>query len=58
MDAVPEERNEAQLIALYAEFAEEDRALAEAGMVGYAEGLARLEEPHPGPLLRKEREPE
>jgi outer membrane protein assembly factor BamD (BamD/ComL family) len=31
--------NEAQLAALYAEFAEEDRELAEEGMADYAEGL-------------------
>ena len=33
--------NEAEMAALYAEFAEEDRALAEAGMADYAAGLAR-----------------
>ena len=32
---------EAQLAALYAEFADEDRDLAEAGMREYVEGLAR-----------------
>jgi hypothetical protein len=31
--------NESQLAALYAEFAEEDRDLAEEGMANYAEGL-------------------
>ena len=31
--------DESQLAALYAEFAEEDRNLAEEGMAGYAEGL-------------------
>ena len=33
--------DEAQMATLYAEFAEEDRALAEAGMGDYASGLAR-----------------
>jgi hypothetical protein len=33
--------DEARLAALYAEFAEEDRSLAEEGMTGYAEGLAK-----------------
>jgi len=33
--------DEAKMTALYAEFAEEDRALAEAGMADYAAGLAR-----------------
>ena len=33
--------DEAKMAALYAEFAEEDRALAEAGMSDYATGLAR-----------------
>ena len=37
---VPDE-DDAQLPALYAEFAEEDRALAETGMAGYAAGLAQ-----------------
>jgi hypothetical protein len=32
---------DAQLAALYGEFAEEDRRLAEGGMDVYAEGLAR-----------------
>lgn len=32
--------DESYLAALYAEFAEEDRALAEAGMTAYAAGLA------------------
>ena len=31
--------DESQLAALYAEFAEEDRDLAEEGMANYAEGL-------------------
>ena len=31
--------DEAQLAALYAEFADEDRSLAEEGMADYAEGL-------------------
>ena len=35
------EWDDAKIAALYAEFAEEDRALAEAGMSDYAEGLAR-----------------
>ncbi len=33
--------DEAKIAALYAEFAEEDRDLAEAGMADYAAGLAR-----------------
>ncbi len=33
--------DEAKLAALYKEFAEEDRALAEAGMADYAAGLAK-----------------
>ncbi|NJN94308.1 MAG: hypothetical protein HC875_09560 [Anaerolineales bacterium] len=33
--------NETKLAALYAEFAEEDRELAEAGMADYSAGLAR-----------------
>ena len=33
--------DESQLAALYAEFAEEDRALAEEGMSDYAEGLSK-----------------
>ncbi len=33
--------DETKMAALYAEFAEEDRALAEAGMADYAVGLAR-----------------
>ena len=33
--------DEEAMAALYAEFAEEDRALAEAGMADYAAGLAR-----------------
>ena len=33
--------DESQLAALYAEFAEEDRDLAEEGMDDYAEGLTR-----------------
>lgn len=33
--------NESQLAALYAEFADEDRQLAEEGMVDYTEGLTR-----------------
>ncbi|MEW6125637.1 MAG: hypothetical protein AB1757_01125 [Acidobacteriota bacterium] len=33
--------DEKQLAALYAEFAEEDRQLAEEGMADYAEALAR-----------------
>jgi hypothetical protein len=33
--------NESQLAALYAEFAEEDRNLAEEGMADYAEGLMK-----------------
>lgn len=37
----PPSFDESQLAALYAEFADEDRALAEEGMAGYAEGLAR-----------------
>ena len=32
---------DAAMAALYAEFAEEDRALAETGMSNYAAGLAR-----------------
>ncbi len=36
-----QDQDESQLAALYAEFAEEDRALAEMGMVDYAAGLAR-----------------
>jgi len=32
--------DETELAALYAEFAEEDRALAESGMADYANGLA------------------
>lgn len=32
--------DESQLAALYAEFTEEDRALAEEGMADYAEGLS------------------
>lgn len=35
------EWDEAKMAALYAEFAEEDRALAESGMADYAAGLAR-----------------
>ena len=35
------DQDDAQLAALYAEFAEEDHALAEAGMAKYADGLAR-----------------
>ncbi|MDQ2800248.1 MAG: hypothetical protein M3Y13_11475 [Armatimonadota bacterium] len=34
-----ERLDEAKLAALYGEFAEEDHALAEAGMVNYAAGL-------------------
>ncbi|MFN2455092.1 MAG: hypothetical protein ABR577_12810 [Pyrinomonadaceae bacterium] len=33
--------DEAHLASLYAEFAEEDRTLAEKGMTGYAEGLMK-----------------
>ena len=33
--------DESQLAALYAEFAEEDRHLAEEGISGYAEGLMK-----------------
>lgn len=33
--------DESQLAALYAEFAEEDRSLAEEGMTDYAEGLMK-----------------
>ncbi len=33
--------DESQLAALYAEFAEEDRDLAEEGIANYAEGLAK-----------------
>ena len=33
--------DESKMAALYAEFAEEDRALAEASMADYAAGLAR-----------------
>jgi len=33
--------DETQIAALYAEFAEEDRELAEEGMSDYAEGLAK-----------------
>ncbi len=33
--------DEAKMAALYAEFAEEDRTLAEAGMSDYSAGLAR-----------------
>ena len=33
--------DESQLAALYAEFAEEDRNLAEEGMADYAEGLMK-----------------
>ena len=33
--------DEEKLAALYAEFAEEDRQLAEAGLADYAEGLLR-----------------
>ncbi len=33
--------DESQLAALYAEFAEEDRSLAEEGMEEYAEGLVK-----------------
>ena len=33
--------NDVEMAALYAEFAEEDRALAEAGMSDHAAGLAR-----------------
>ncbi|HEX5708743.1 MAG TPA: hypothetical protein VFX96_15700 [Pyrinomonadaceae bacterium] len=36
----PPVSDEAQLAALYAEFADEDRRLAEAGMNDYAKGLA------------------
>ena len=36
---------DATMAALYAEFAEEDRALAEAGMSDYAAGLAREDAP-------------
>ncbi len=35
------EWDNAKIAALYAEFAEEDRALAEAGMSDYAAGLAK-----------------
>lgn len=35
------ETDEAQLTALYAEFADEDRELAEEDLAEYAEGLAR-----------------
>ena len=35
----PEIADESQLAVLYAEFAEEDRELAEEGMADYAEGL-------------------
>jgi len=35
------EVDESRLAALYAEFAEEDRGLAEEGMKDYAEGLAK-----------------
>ncbi len=42
------DRDEAQAAALYAEFAEEDRALAEAGMADYAAGLARENTPSSG----------
>jgi len=38
--AMPE-WDEMRMAVLYAEFAEEDRALAEAGMADYAAGLAR-----------------
>lgn len=41
MNAAPKKWDEAQQAALYAEFAEEDRALAEVGMADYAAGLAR-----------------
>lgn len=37
----PPEWDESKMAALYAEFAEEDRALAEMGMADYAAGLAR-----------------
>ena len=37
------EWDEEKMAALYAEFAEEDRALAEAGMADYAAGLVREE---------------
>ena len=43
----------AEMTALYAEFAEEDRALAEAGMADYAAGLYREDSPHPQPLPHK-----
>jgi hypothetical protein len=37
----PRAVDESQLAALYAEFAEEDRDLAEEGMRDYAEGLSK-----------------
>jgi hypothetical protein len=37
--------DEAQLASLYAEFADEDRALAEEGMADYAEGLRQEDAP-------------
>jgi hypothetical protein len=37
--------NEAQLAALYSEFADEDRRLAEEGMSDYAKGLAKEDTP-------------
>jgi len=37
----PHVADETQLAAVYAEFAEEDRKLAEEGMTGYVEGLAK-----------------
>ncbi len=39
--------------ALYAEFAEEDRALAEAGMSDYAAGLAREDTIYGSPVEEK-----
>ena len=37
----PHDYDEQQLAALYGEFAEEDRALAEEGIAGYASALAK-----------------
>lgn len=37
----PQDVDESRLAALYAEFAEEDRSLAEEGMTDYSEGLAK-----------------
>jgi hypothetical protein len=37
--------NEAQLAALYSEFADEDRRLADEGMSDYAKGLAKEDTP-------------